>query len=346
MKAPISALGIAVLFTAGCAGQPETPAEQAPVSEEAPAETRTIVATTTILGSVAQQIAQCAGNTEVEVLMPLGVDPHDYQPSSAQLAAVADAGFVVANGLFLEESLVEPLEDLEAGGGTVFRMATLINPLPFGAHDSAEDNSAEKSDDSHDHGNDHGDDHGDEQAEDHDHDHGSDDPHFWMDMNRVATGTEALGEELGAQYGPEFSVCGEQVADAIRSAEQEMIDILDAIPEERRILVTDHDALGYFADRYGFDVAGVVIPGGSTLAEASSQDLAELVERIEALGLKAMFGNFHAPSDLLEAVAEESGGIDVVPLYIGSIGQPGSEQESYQEMMLYDARQIAQALGN
>lgn len=334
---------------AGCVAESDSlPGDLAP-SEVTPTEVRTVLATTTILGSITEQIAQCAGDTEVQVLMPLGIDPHDYQPSSAQLAAVADAGFIVANGLFLEESLVEPLEELEAQGGTVFRMAEVIDPLPFGGHDGDDDHGdAHESDDGHDHdhGQDEADTHAGEDTADDPHTHGSEDPHFWMDMNRVAAGTEALGRELGTQFGQEFVSCGEEVAASIRAAEQEVIGVLDSIPDDRRILVTDHDALGYFAERYGFTIAGVVIPGGSTLAEASSQDLAELVQRIDELGLDAMFGNFHVPSDLLDAVAEESGGIDVVPLYIGSIGQPGSEQESYQAMMLYDARQIAQALGN
>jgi ABC-type Zn uptake system ZnuABC Zn-binding protein ZnuA len=93
-------------------------------------------------------------------------------------------------------------------------------------------------------------------------------------MNRVAEATDALGTVLGDQYGEEFVDCASEVADTIRSAETEMIEILSAIPDQKRVLVTDHDALGYFAERYDFDIAGVVIPGGSTLAEASSQDLA------------------------------------------------------------------------
>ena len=165
-------------------------------------------------------------------------------------------------------------------------------------------------------------------------------------MNRVAEATDALGTVLGDQYGEEFVDCASEVADTIRSAETEMIEILSAIPDQKRVLVTDHDALGYFAERYDFDIAGVVIPGGSTLAEASSQGLAALVQEIENRGLEVMFGNFHVPSDLLDAVAEESGGLNVVPLYIGSIGEPGSEQETYQDMMLFNARQIAAALGN
>ena len=345
MKAVVAPAVVGALLLVGCAPESDTaPADVGP-SEVTTPETRTVVATTTVLGSIAEQIGQCAENTKVEVLMPLGIDPHDYQPSSAQLATVADAGFVVANGLFLEESLVEPLEELEAQGGTVFRMGEVIDPLPFGGHDDGEEHGEDHaSDDGHDHG--HDDEHAGEETAEESHAHGSEDPHFWMDMNRVADGTEVLGRELAEQFGAEFAACGEEVAASIRTAEQDMIGVLDAIPDDRRILVTDHDALGYFAERYGFTIAGVVIPGGSTLAEASSQDLAELVQRIEELGLEAMFGNFHVPSDLLSAVAEESGGIEVVPLYIGSIGQPGSEQESYQSMMLYDARQIARALGN
>ncbi len=334
--------------------QPDSDQEQA----VAPAiSTQTLVATTTVMGSIADQIAACEGNTEVEVLMPLGVDPHDYQPSSAQLALLAESGFVVANGLMLEESLVEPLEEFEQEGGTVFRMAEVGEPLPFGGHD---DESAEEHD--HDHGEEEHDDHSDEESHDHDHgeeehddhsdeeghdhDHGEFDPHFWLDMNRVADATDALGVALEARYGEGFVDCAAEVSESIRDSEGEMIEILAAIPDDNRVLVTDHDAFGYFAEGYDFEVAGVVIPGGSTLAEASSQDLAALVAEIESRGLTAMFGNFHVPSDLLNAVAEESGGLDVVPLYIGSIGEPGSDQESYQEMMLYNARQIASALGN
>jgi zinc/manganese transport system substrate-binding protein len=296
------------------------------------------------MGSIADQIATCEGNTDVEVLMPLGVDPHDYQPSSAQLALLAESGFVVANGLMLEESLVEPLEELEQSGGTVFRMAQFGEPLPFGGHD---DESAEEHD--HDHNHDHGEEeehenHSDEEGRDHD--HGGFDPHFWLDMSRVADATDALGVALEAQYGEGFVACAAEVSESIRDSEDEVIEILAAIPDDNRVLVTDHDALGYFAERYDFEVAGVVIPGGSTLAEASSQDLAALVAEIESRGLTAMFGNFHVPSDLLDAVAEESGGLDVVPLYIGSIGEPGSDQGSYQEMMIYNARQMASALGN
>ena len=339
----LTSLALGTLLLGSCTAEASPPEVESEPAETPASAVRTLVATTTIMGSIANQIGSCAGNTEVKVLMPLGVDPHDYQPSSAQLATIAESGFVVANGLQLEESLVEPLEELESEGGTVFRMAEAVTPLPFGGHgdETLEDEHDEHGEEEHD---EHGDEHGEEEQDEHA--HGAFDPHFWLDMSRVAEATSALGVALGDQYGEEFVGCATEVANTIRGAETEMIEVLSAIPDEKRILVTDHDALGYFADRYDFEIAGVVIPGGSTLAEASSQDLALLVQEIENRGLEAMFGNFHVPSDLLNAVAEESGGLDVVPLYLGSIGEPGSEQETYQDMMLFNARQMAAALGN
>ncbi|MEX2441290.1 MAG: metal ABC transporter substrate-binding protein, partial [Pontimonas sp.] len=187
-----------------------------------------------------------------------------------------------------------------------------------------------------------------EGTEDHDdHGHGEFDPHFWMDMERVATATALLGTELQATFGGDFESCAAEVAQSIRDAEAEVIDTLSVIPETDRVVVTDHEVMGYFAERYNFDIAGVLIKGGSTLAEPSSQDLAALVTEIQNRGLSTLFGNYHVPSDLLESIASESGGdVQVVPLYLGSIGQPGSEFGTYQDMMRANARAIASALGS
>ncbi len=356
--APLSLLAITGFALAGCAPQASPEATEAPepsaTAEDTPAEVTTISATTTILGNVVEQVLSCVGDDGygVNVLMPLGVDPHDYQPSSAQLATIAQSGVVVANGLALEESLVEPLEELEAGGGTVYRMAEMVDPIAYAdleedGHDGHDDHSDEvKEEDGHD-------DHSDEVKEedghdDHDdHGHGQFDPHFWMDMERLALSTQMLGAELAVNYGADFERCGAEVATSIRDAEAQAIDILDSIPEGNRVLITDHEAMNYFAERYNFEIAGVLIQGGSTLAEPSSQELAALIDEIEARGLTTVFGNFHVPSDLLQAIAAESGGeVQVVPLYLGSIGEAGSEYASYQEMMLANARAIANALGS
>lgn len=332
---PIS-LG-SLLVLSGCqAVEPEPTTEPVEVSVEGETEStpdHTIVVTTTVLGSVVSDIANCVadGSIAVETLMPIGTDPHDFQASSEQLASIANAGIVVANGLQLEEGLDDPLEQLEADGGTVLRVAEWVDPLPFAEKDEHDD---------HGHGADE-----DSDAASDDHGHGEFDPHFWLDMSRVAAVAERLGSELGPELGSDFADCAVQVSQDIGQVETEVIDTLSVIPDDKKVLVTDHDAFGYFAERYGFRVAGVVIPGGSTLAEPSSQELAELVGTIRSEGVSAIFGSYFVPSDLMAAVAEESGGdISVVPLYVGSIGEPGSEAADYSSMMLTNARLIASAL--
>jgi len=320
----------------------EVPSDNSDTAQVAEAPQTTISVTTTILGSVVQQIVQCVDDDSiaVQVLMPLGVDPHDYQPSSAQLASIAQSGIVVSNGLMLEESLVEPLEELESEGGVVYRLGEMVDPLAFSEINSEVDD--------HDHGYGHDDHTRAEATEDGhgDHAHGDFDPHFWLDMERVALATEMLGERL-SELNPAFADCGGLVASSIREAEDEMVSILDQIPEANRVLVTDHEVMNYFAERYDFEVAGVLIRGGSTLAEPSSQELAELVQEIQSRGLTTVFGNYHVPSNLLEAIAEESGGnVQVVPLYLGSLGEEGSGHASYQELMLANARAMAEALGS
>lgn len=349
-KSPLIVLAaVSALTLSGCTAEQGSVTSEGTETETAPIpslETTTLSVTTTVLGSVVDQMVTCVDDPafQVEVLMPLGVDPHDYQPSSAQLATIAESGVVIANGLMLEESLVGPLEELEAEGGVVYRLAEMVNPLPF----ADDDHAGEK--DSHD---DHVDDGPSDQndlekgaAEDHD-EHGEFDPHFWLDMERVAAATKLLGTELEATLGGTFAACGVEVAQSIRDAEAEVVDTLSVVADQDRLLVTDHDVLGYFAERYHFDIVGVLIEGGSTLAEPSSQDLAALVTDIQNRGLTTLFGNYHVPSSLLDSIASESGGdVQVVPLYLGSIGQPDSEFGTYQDMMRANARAMASALGS
>jgi zinc/manganese transport system substrate-binding protein len=315
------------------------------------------VVTTTILGSVVGDILTCAvgSDASMTVVMPIGADPHDFQPSSEQVAAMSTAELVVANGLFLEEGLVSVLESLETDGVNVLHVAELVDPLPF-AEEHADDEHAddehaddEHADDEHAHDehadDEHADDdHADEAADEHA--HGDFDPHFWLDMERMALAAELVGAELAAATGvSDYEDCGVSVATDIRSAEAEVIATLQVIPEESRILVTDHDAFGYFADRYDFHVAGVVIPGGSTLADPSSRELAELVEVIERENVPAIFANTATSSDVVTSLAAEIGrDIQVVPLFEGSLGGPGSGAEDYTSMMVLNASLIADAL--
>lgn len=278
-----------------------------------------VVATTTVLGDITEQIVTCGGGS-VTVLMPVGTDPHEFTPSSDQVAQMVRSTLVVVNGLGLEEGLQQSLEAAESDGARVLTIADKVDPIEFGGHSDEADG----------------------------HDHGSEDPHIWMDMNRMASAAAIIGEELAGVSGDDAYVeCGTKVADEIRSAESEVRALLEAVPADKRILVTDHDALGYLADAYGYEVVGTVIPGGSTLGAPSSADLADLVATMRAENVTTIFSGVGNPAAVADAVAAELGDdIEVVALYEGSVGEPGSGAETYIEMMKANASLISSALQN
>lgn len=277
-----------------------------------------VVATTTVLGDIVSRVVDCGGGG-VKTLMPTGADPHDYAPSSTDVRDMVSADLVVTNGLGLEEGLSSAIDTAEEDGARVIEVAELVDPIPLTAEPT--------------------DDHGHEET-------GSLDPHVWLDVARMAEAAERIGDELAEVTGQdEYATCGEQVGDDLRETDAEVRDILADVPSERRVLITDHRAFGYFAEAYDFEVAGVVVPGGSTLGEPSSAHLADLVEVVEDTGVTAIFGNVAENSDLLTTLAEETGReIETVELYVGSLGPEGSGAEDYIAMMVENARLIAEAL--
>ena len=337
----------AMLTVAGCSAAGGETVEAGSVLTDSAEDdfAPSVVVTTTILGSVVGDIATCAvgDDSSVTVLMPLGADPHDFQASSAQVAQMAKADLIVANGLGLEEGMMDALENIEADGGPLMEIASLLDPLPLGNLDGhVEDDHDDHAEDDHAE-----DDHEleDPAAEEEAHDHGDFDPHFWFDMERMAQAAELIGAELALTGGEAYETCGASVAADIRATELDVITTLEEIPERDRILVTDHDALGYFADRYDFRIVGVVIPGGSTLGETNSQELAALVATMTTENVAAIFGDTATNSELLDVLASElDSDVSVIQLYVGSLGGPDSGAETYQEMMLINAALIAQGL--
>ena len=333
-----------LLALTGCVGT----SDSALLEKTAP-ETLSVVVTTTILGSVVRDIVTCVAGDDagLSVIMPIGVDPHDFQASSEQVALMVGADLTVVNGLGLEAGLVSTFETLSAEGNPIYEVAAEVNPLPFGRSDDDHAGEEKASDD---HA---ADDHageekaGDDHANEDEHGHGGFDPHFWFDMDRMATAAELVGVRLGAVGGEQYVTCGESVGAEIRAAEGNIIRILSSVPSEQRILVTDHDALAYFADRYDFEVVGVVIPGGSTLGETSSQDLATLVSVMRDRQVSAIFGNQATNADILAVLADEVGSrVSVTEVFVGSLGGPGSEAETYIDMMTTNATRISQALAD
>ncbi len=308
MKRTIPNMIVATAVSAALAGCAAPAA-----SNDSPIE---IVVTTSILGDVVTNVV--GDNARVETIMAPGVDPHDFAPSARQVEAIRNADLVVANGLGLEEGLTDVLESAAADGVPVFEMAPVADPLPFGADDHADDP-----------------------------DHGDLDPHFWEDPSRMTIAVQALAEAL-VELDPsiDWSDPADAYTTSLDEVDVELLGIFTVIPADRRVIVTNHDAFGYLADRYDLEVVAVVVAGGSTLAEPSASDLADLVAVVKEREVAAIFTDNTTSSSLAEAVAAEVGdSVSVHELYSGSLSDPDGPASNYLEMLRFNATTIADALG-
>ena len=287
------------------------------------------MATTSIWADIVANVA-CDGRAEVITLIPPGGDPHAFQPSLQDRGRMESAVMVVANGLELEEGLEDTLEAVEEAGTPVFHMADHIDTIGFAPGMELEHEGEEE-----------------EEEEDEEEHHGGDDPHVWFDPIRVADALLPLSEALATQGGLDsgaLSACVTKYRGELIALDDEIAGILAPLPHEKRLLLTNHDALGYFANRYEFELVGTVIPGGSSVGEANPAELQELVGLIDQTGVPAIFAESSHSSDDAEALARQAG-VDVVVLDTGSLGPSGSGSDTYLGFMRSNAQKIADALG-
>jgi manganese/iron transport system substrate-binding protein len=173
------------------------------------------------------------------------------------------------------------------------------------------------------------------------------DPHFWLDPTRTMHYVETIRDGL-TQVDPSGKEIYTQNASAFLSRLKDLdawiIDQVKMIPPERRLLVTNHESLGYFADRYGFTITGTIIPSISTSASPSAQQLARLIDRIKASHAPAIFLETGTNPQLADQVARETGVKVITGLYTHSISPPGGNAPDYITMMKWDAQQIVNAL--
>ena len=235
-----------------------------PVSAEA--DEPAIVVTSSILGSLAGELA--GGEAEVTVLMPEGVDPHDWQPSAKDVETLGTADLVVVNGLDLEEGLGDVLAEIERDGVPVFAAT----------------------------------DHVELRTED-----GREDPHIWTDPLAIKAVVSALAAVLEQELELDVAARAAGLEERLVVLDEELRDTLAAVPPGERKLVTGHESMGYFADRYGFELVGAIVPSSSSQAEASAGELAELKPLIESEGVRAVFTEIGTPGEVAEAIAAEAG---------------------------------------
>lgn len=264
-----------------------------------------VIATTSVLGDIASEVIGAAGT--VEVLVPLGADPHMYQPSSREAADLRRADLVISIGFDLEEGLGDILDAAASDGVTVLEIAPLVDPLP-------------RSD-------------------------GTIDPHVWLDPIRMAQAATHIASSLDLITPGSWQDRAETYARALHGVDDEIRTLLADLPPERRKLITNHDALGYFADRYDLEIVGVVIPGGTTLATPSSSDIAAIVGLLDELQVPAIFAETTEPSQVAATISMElDSAVAVVELYTGSLGPADTEAATLIGMLRLNARRIAQAL--
>ena len=263
-----------------------------------------VLTSTTLLADIARNVA--GDRLTVESLLPAGVDPHSYQPVAQDATRIIDSKVLIVHGAHYENFLDSLLESV-GGQENVIDVSTGLRLLS---------------------------------------DQRGTDPHVWLDPNNVIMYVDNIREGL-AQFDPD----GAEVYRANASAYIDQLTELDAwiqgqvaqIEPQRRVLVTNHEAFGYFAERYGFTVVGAILPSFSAESAPSAQQMADLIEQIRRYEAPAIFLDASDNPDLARQIAAETGVKVVGDLHLESL-TVGGPAATYIDMMRDNVGKIVLAL--
>jgi zinc/manganese transport system substrate-binding protein len=264
-----------------------------------------VLATTSIWADVVSEVA--CGSIEVGTLMPPGADPHAFEASLADRGRLDEAALVVANGLGLEGGVESTLSASQGQGTRVLRLGQVVDGV---AADG--------------------------------------DPHIWYDPAIVRSAVGLIADELvAAGLGERAAIddCAATYIDALNEVDTAVSELVEVLNPQDRVLVTNHDALGYFASRYGFEVLGTVIPGPSTLAQTSPAQLEALADLIIDSGTPALFVEQEHSDDDARALASRVGDIEVVTVNSASLN-PAAGASTNIELLKTTAEAIVAALSS
>jgi ABC-type Zn uptake system ZnuABC Zn-binding protein ZnuA len=267
-----------------------------------------VLATTSILGDVVNQVG--GNDIDLSVLLPVGTDPHDFQPRPQDAAILNAAQIIFSNGVGLEGFLPLMLESTQATGKLVevSNGITLI-PLP-GSNQPAGD------------------------------------PHTWMDPNNVIIWIQNITTALSTAdpvHNTEYQANAETYAKSLRDLDIWIRSEVAQIPPKNRLLVSDHAVLGYFAAEYGFKIEGTITGSFSSEAAPSAKELAALEDKIRQNGVRAVFVSEAVNQTLADQIAADTG-IRAVWIYHASLSAPGGPAASYLEFVRYNVKAIVEAL--
>jgi ABC-type Zn uptake system ZnuABC Zn-binding protein ZnuA len=266
-----------------------------------------ILTSTTVLADLARNVA--GDRLTVGALLPVGADPHSYQPTPQDAARIAQSKVLIINGAEYEHFL-ESLLGNARGEREVIEASAGINPRA--------------------------------EAEG---EHGVD-PHMWLDPNLVIVYVENIRAGLTG-YDPDgaaiYQANAEKYIAELQTLDAWIVEQVSQIPSERKLLITNHESLNYSAERYGFEVVGSVLESFSANAAPSAQQMAGLIDQIKATGAPAIFLDASDNAALAQQIASETGVRVVTDLHLESLTD-GAPAATYIDMMKHNVTLIVNAL--
>ena len=268
-----------------------------------------ILATETFLGDIAQNVA--GGRIKIETLLPATVDPHEFQPKPQDAVKITESKMLIVNGLGYETWLAKTLENVSGEQLIVVATKGLTpNPHPSGEHPDG-------------------------------------DPHMWMNPLNTIQYVKNIRDGL-AQVDPAgkdtYTANEDAYIAKLKNLDQWVKAEVAQLPPEKRLLVTNHDALGYFARAYDFKVVGAVIPSVTTESSPSAQQMASLIDTIKSSSAPAIFLDIGENQNLAKQIASESGAKVITDLYVESISVSEGPAPTYIDMIKHDVSIIVDAL--
>jgi ABC-type Zn uptake system ZnuABC Zn-binding protein ZnuA len=277
---------------------------QPPTSRPSAAGFR-ILTTTTVLADLAQNVA--GDLATVESLLPPGADPHTYEASPSDVAKVSDSALLIVNGAEYEHSL-QPIIDNAEGQRQIITASAGLESEATGETIN---------------------------------------PHFWVNPRFMITYIENIRDGLiqaDPAHADTYTANAEAYNTRLNDLDAWAEEQISRLPPDRRLLVTNHDALGYFADRYGLQVVGIIIPSISDEAGTAAAQLASVIDTIKSTGAPAIFLDEVESQSLANQVAAETGAEVVDDLYFESLSAANGPAPTYLEMIRHDVTRIVAAL--
>jgi zinc/manganese transport system substrate-binding protein/manganese/iron transport system substrate-binding protein len=283
-----------------------------------------VVATTTQVADLARNVA--GDRASVTGILTANSDPHDYEPRPSDAKALAGADLVLRSGGEVDEWLGDLLDSAGSDATTVTLIDRMRTRDGEGHHHEGDEE---------------------HEGEDEHEDHGID-PHWWQDAHNAETAVTTIRDAL-AKADPDGTATYDANAEAylgrLEALDTAIARCMDAIPAERRKLVTNHDALGYFAERYDIEVVGAVIPALSTAARPSAGETRDLIETIRREGVRTIFPESSLNPKLEKAIAAEAGAEVGPALWADTLGEKGSDGATYLSALRANAEAMAEGFG-